>query len=457
MEEVRVLATAGILGYGIREDSLQVALEWKPDVIACDAGSTDPGPGDLGGSKFHVPLDACRRDLALMLRAGCRAKVPVIVGSCGGAGAKMHVEGFKDLVLQIAREEKLHFRLGVIQSEQDKGYLLGKLDRNKIHPLDFAPPLTAADIEASDHIVAAMGAEQITSAIESGADVVLAGRATDTSLFSAVPLMRGLSPGPAWHAAKLLECGGASLDPPAAADCLFARIRMDHFEVEPPNPARRCTPLSAAAHTLYENPSPYHLVEPSGTLDTTQCRYLQVTDTAVAVHGSRFHPASRYTVKLEGAGRVGYRSLCIGGMRDPELLGELDQYLDRVRAGISERVGEIFKGTIGHKDYTVIFRVYGRDGVMGKLEPERAKVPHEVGLLIVILAKTQRLASEILAVARTYALHSPYAKRTGVVSNMAFPIAPTDIEAGPAYGFTMNHVLELEDPHEPFTTEFVDV
>lgn len=457
MDEMRVLATAGMVGYGVSEDSLRTALEWKPDVIASDAGSTDPGPADLGGGSFHVPLEACRRDLALMVRAGHAAGVPVIVGSCGGAGAKVHVECFKELVLDIAREEKLHFRLAVIQSEQEKPYLLKKLTENKIHPLGFAPALAASDIEESLHIVAVMGAEPIIGALEAGADVVVAGRSTDTSLFSAVPLMRGFPPGPTWHAAKLLECGGASADPPGPADCLFARIRRDHFEVEAPNPARRCTPLTAAAHTLYENPSPYHLVEPSGTMDLTDCTYTAATDRAVAVYGSRFQHASRYTVKLEAAGLAGYRAITIGGIRDPALLAELDDYLERLRRDVHTRVEEIFEGSVGADDYQLIFRSYGRDGVMGALEPERDKVPHEVGLLIVVVADTQAHASEILAVARYLALHNPFADQSGLVSNMAFSFAPSDIEVGPAYRFTMNHVLELEDPLEPFTTELIEV
>ena len=53
-----------------------------------------------------------------------------------------------------------------------------------------------------------MGHEPLAKAIDQGAQVILAGRASDTSLFSTVPLMRGAGAGPAWHAAKILECDG---------------------------------------------------------------------------------------------------------------------------------------------------------------------------------------------------------------------------------------------------------
>ena len=36
-------------------------------------------------------------------------------------------------------------------------------------------------------------------------------------------------------------------------------------------------------------------------------------------------------MKLEGAAIVGYRTIFIGGMRDPILIGQLDSFLDNVR------------------------------------------------------------------------------------------------------------------------------
>ena len=41
-------------------------------------------------------------------------------------------------------------------------------------------------------------------------------------------------------------------------------MRQDEFIIEPANPQMRCTPVSVAAHTLYENADPFLLYEPSG-------------------------------------------------------------------------------------------------------------------------------------------------------------------------------------------------
>ena len=50
--------------------------------------------------------------------------------------------------------------------------------------------------------------------------------------------------------------------------------------------------MRIAAHTLYENPSPYHLEEPEGTLVTTNSNYEQLDERVVKVSGSRFEDAA---------------------------------------------------------------------------------------------------------------------------------------------------------------------
>src|SRR6185503_9121905 len=106
--------------------------------------------------------------------------------------------------------------------------------------------------------------------------------------------------------------------------------RQDHFEIEPLNPAERCTTASVAAHTLYEKTHPFLLPGPGGTLDLSQCKYEQVTDRRVRVSGSRFIPSIPYTVKLEGAKTSGYRSIFIAGARDPIFIAQIEEILAHV-------------------------------------------------------------------------------------------------------------------------------
>ena len=51
IDELRVVALNGMLGYGYQLTSLDAGIAAKPHAIGCDAGSTDPGPYYLGAGK----------------------------------------------------------------------------------------------------------------------------------------------------------------------------------------------------------------------------------------------------------------------------------------------------------------------------------------------------------------------------------------------------------------------
>jgi len=54
-------------------------------------------------------------------------------------------------------------------------------------------------------------------------------------------------------------------------------------------------------------------------------------------------------------------------------------------------------------------------------------------------------------------LHYGYEGRKSTAGNLAFPFAPSDVEFGPVYRFTVYHLVEVEDPCALFKTEFVDI
>jgi hypothetical protein len=457
MVEIRVLSATGMLGSGFLESSFDRGLALAPHVVACDAGSTDAGPAYLGAGQAYFSPEAVGRDLRLMLRGALRVGAPMVVGSCGMGGGDAGLEGVRDIVLEIAREEGLNFRLALIRSEQDKGYLKRRLAEGRILPLHPAPPIDADVIERSSHIVGAMGHEPIAAAVEAGAQVVLAGRATDTSLFAAVPVLRGAGEGPAWHAAKTLECGTACTVQRRRPDSIFAWVRDDHFDIAPLDPEGRCTPQSVASHTLYENADPFLITEPSGTIDTSTARYEALDERTVRVSGSRFRTANRVTIKLEGAELAGYQSIIVAGVREPFILRQLDSWLDGMRAKFADRVQEVFRGKVGPQDYSIRVRVYGRDGVMGKLEPRAQEIGHEVGLVFTITAPEAKTAKAIAKSFGHFALHFPIPEWRGLISGLAFPFTPSEIDKGPVYRFTLNHVVVPDDATEMFRTEMLEV
>ena len=88
---------------------------------------------------------------------------------------------------------------------------------------------------------------------------------TDTSMVAAVALMRGMPAGPAWHAAKIAECGGLCTINPTNPGVMMS-IDRHGFTMEPLSPQNRCTPETVSAHMLYENSDPFRLVEPASSV-----------------------------------------------------------------------------------------------------------------------------------------------------------------------------------------------
>jgi len=457
MTEVRVLSASGQIGSGFLESSLARGIALAPHVIACDGGSTDAGPAHLGSGKPHFSREGTKRDLRLMLQGRDRIDVPLIVGSCGFGGGDAGVDWMRDIALEIAREEGLKFKLALVRSEQDKSYLKRRLREGRILPLNPAPPISEAVIDRSAHIVGMMGHEPLVAAIEQGAQVVLAGRASDTSLFATVPLMHGVGAGPAWHAAKILECGTACVVQRKRPDSIMAWIRDDHFDVEPMDLDVHCTPQSVASHTLYENADPFLITEPDGTLDSHGSRYEALNDRAVRVHGSQFHRAQRGTIKLEGAELAGYQAIIIGGVREPFIIRQLDSWLAAMQEKFAARVEEMFGGRLGPDGYDIHVRVYGRDGVMGKLEPLAHQVGHEVCLLFTITTAEESTTDAIAKTFAHFALHYPIPEWRGLISGIAFPMAPSHVNRGPVYRFNLNHVVVPDHPLEMFRTELMEV
>jgi hypothetical protein len=447
-KRIKAVAATGNLSTGFLEESLSRAVKNGAEFIGCDAGSTDSGPYYLGSGKARGARDGMKRHLHAILREAVGAGIPAIIGTAGHAGGRPHLNWTLDIVRELARENGWHFKLAGIDSEIEKDRLAKALRDGEITPLSPAPALDDASIQRAERFVAMMGIEPFQEALKAGAQIVIAGRASDVAIYAALPVLRGLPRGVAFHAGKILECGAASVAQRLYPDCLVADLDEEGFTVEPPNPAMRCTPQSVAAHTLYENGDPYHLVESGGTLDTSAAQYQAVSDRSVRVTGGKFVAANAYTVRLEGATHVGYRSVAFAGIRDPLVLRQLDSFLSSLHTTVQKKVRATL--ALEPDQYRLKWRVYGRNGAMGVLEPETEVDGHEVGLLIDIVAPTQALAAAISPIVTHTGLHHPIPEHEGLISNFAFPFSPPGADAGPVYRFCANHVWTLKDPCAPF-------
>jgi hypothetical protein len=444
----KVLSPTAILGYGFPEKSFKAGVESRPDCIAVDAGSTDPGPYYLGAGKSFTSRAAVKRDLEFMLAAAMELSVPCIIGTAGGCGAREHVEWNESIIREIARSKGYSFRMAVIHADVSGEDAARALRLGKLHPLHPAPEIDEEEIAKSIRIVAQMGAEPVIKALEMDCSVILCGRCYDPIPFAAPALKRGFDPGLAVHMGKILECASIAATPGSGSDCVMGSLYEDCFELESLNPQRQFTAVSTAAHTLYEKTDPYRLPGPGGTLDLMETRFEGLEGGRVRVSGTGFIASDPYTVKLEGVKSAGFRTISIAGIRDPILIDSIDSVLDSVTKQVRGDTG--FTGAL-------LFHVYGKDGVMGALEPERTRASHELGLVMEVIAPDQEEANTVCSFFRSTLLHYGYPRRISTAGNLALLYSPSDISCGQVYEFNIYHLMEVDDPKSLFPINVYEV
>ena len=188
-------------------------------------------------------------------------------------------------------------------------------------------------------------------------------------------------------------------------------------------------------------------------LDTSEDLYEAVTDCICSISGSRFIPDPVYKVKLEGAGKVGYRGFSIVGIRDPNAIRNLDRLLEFVRVQM-EADYTALKDDPG---YRLNFHVYGRDGVMGSLEQVREVGSHEVCVVSEVLAPSQKLALDIVKLVQYRFLFGKYPGQLHSGGGAALILDESLQPEHAAYRWTIDHLLPLEEPLSLFPIEMVRI
>ena len=83
--------------------------------------------------------------------------------------------------------------------------------------------------------------------------------------------------------------------------------------------------------------------------------------------------------------------------------------------------------------------------------------PLELGIVIEAVAPTQQMADTLCSFARSTMLHCSYQGRVATGGNLAFPYSPSDLPAGEVYGFSIYHLMSVNDPCELFPIEYMAV
>lgn len=440
---VRVLIPSGALGLGYDRAALMRGIEHKPDIIAIDGGSTDSGPHYLGTGTSKYSRNSTKAEWRELMEARAIAGVPLVIGTAGTCGSDSAVDWLFEITKEIAAETNQSLRIAVLKSGQSPDHIAAAFAAGKIKPLSAAPGISEEIIKDCTNIVALAGAEQVLAALETGADIVIAGRTTDTAIISALPIARGCDEGAAWHGAKIGECGALATTNPNSGTILI-EFDADGFTMTPMGQTARATPHTVSAHMLYENSNPYILYEPGGHLDVTGAVYTPVNDRTVRVTGSKWIPSDTYTVKLEGARSVGFQTVSIVTIRDAHYVSNIQEWCDDIVEKCTAKAQSRVDGL-----FDIELRIIGQDATLGALEASGQK-GSEVGVMGIVTAHTDALSREVAKILNPYLLHHPLTEQEEMPT-FAFPFSPPEMPRGAVYEFCLNHVLELDDPMSAFS------
>ena len=445
---LRILAASGQLGYGIAEKAFRAGLERDLHLIGADMGSVDPGPYYLGSGKLATAYRTTKRDLKLALTGALSKKVPLIIGTAGTAGGNVHLEQTIAIVREIAREEKLSFKLATITAEMPRDLLKAKARAGKITSIGPIGELNDAEIDEASCIVGQMGTEAFVRAIDQEPDVIIAGRACDTAIYTALPAKLGFPIGPALQMAKIIECASLCTEG-GGRDAMLGTLEGLSFVLESMNPIRKATPMSVAAHGLYEQADPLSVAEPEGVLYLEDSKFEAVDERRCRVSGGRWVPAKQFSVKIEGATRVGSRAIMVAGSTDPVFIEKADEIAASVEAMVRELVPPNPK-----KPYQMFFRFYGRGVVAAQ---PVGQLPEEVGVIVECIGEDEDEARAVAATAKQYLLHAPFPGRISTAGNLGFPFTPPELTAGDAYRFSVYHIVAVDDlaPLFPVTMQII--
>ena len=446
MSSLRIICPNGHLGFApLKPESFHIGVATLPDFIAADSGSDDIGPGPLGGDTCASPKAWQEKDLEEMLLASRKIGVPMMIGSAGDTGSNSRVDMFVQMIRDIAARHNLaSFKLGWFYSEVDREFVRAKIrGGSPIRGLDARDDLTEEELDATSRIVAMAGVHPFLKLLDEGCDVIIGGRSSDSAIFASAALHRGYPEAQSYYLGKVLECASFCAEPYGAKETIMGEITADNVEVTAMSPGQRCTVASVAGHAMYERSNPFHEFVAGGMLDMTHCHYDQIAEKTTRVTGMEFVPAEEFRVKLEGSGKVGERFVGMAGIRDPYTIAHVDEVIEWARTQTRERFGP--------DGWELHYNVFGRDGIMGDMEPMRDKPGHELCVMVQGVAPTLEMAEEVAMTGTRQLFYARLPEVKGTAGGVSFVLDEV-LRASPAYRWTLNHTMAVDDPLELFPT-----
>ena len=451
-ETLRIHCSNGHLGFApTKEESFWIGAKTLPDYYCCDSGSDDIGPVPLGTNKCASHPNHQKHDLELMLLASREQGVPMIIGSSGDTGSNEKVDMYVSFIKEIAKKHKMkNFKLAYFYSEVDKEYIRAKMEAGDvIEGLDGRTNLTFEELDKTDRIVAVAGVHPFIKALEMGADVIIGGRSSDVAVFASACIHEGFPENIAYYCGKVLECSSFCCEPYGAKETIIGTVTKDDVKVTAMSPYQRATPASVAGHAMYERTNPYYEYVAGGMMDMSECVYEQFDEKTCRITGAKFIPIEgRVKVKLEGSGKVGERYLGMAAVRDPYTIKNIDAVIDWAKSQVEER----FAG----QQYELSYRIFGKNGVMGELEPIKETKSHELMIIVEGVAPTAEVAEEVTLIGMRQIFYARLPEVKGTAGTAAFVLDEV-IKISPAYEWTMDHTVPVDDPLELFPVTMIEV
>src|SRR5260221_5604371 len=173
--DVIVLVPTGMLGAGVRREHIRYGIAAGAQAIAADSGSTDSGPSYLARGVSKMNRESIKRDLDILMDESFRARIPLLIGTCGTSGTDAGVDWTLDIAIEVARDLGIAPKIACLYSEQTAADLVSKNGRGKITSLPPMGPVTDEVLESCEHIVALMGPEPYVAALQADGRIIFGG------------------------------------------------------------------------------------------------------------------------------------------------------------------------------------------------------------------------------------------------------------------------------------------
>ena len=136
------------------------------------------------------------------------------------------------------------------------------------------------------------------------------------------------------------------------------------------------------------------------------------------------------------------------GIRDPYTIAHVDDG-HRLGAPAGAERGPVTDGT------NCTTPSYGRNGIMGELEPLRDRPAHELCILVQGVAPTAEMAEEVCLIGTRQMFYARLPEVKGSAGSVAFALDEV-LRASAAYRWTLNHTVRCDDPLELFPTHMTE-